>query len=199
MKDEYISIEENSYSMEIKKSKFISRSFSIFHEDEAKKLIDNIRKKFHDAKHNVYAFSLLNGISRSSDDGEPSGTAGVQILNVLNQFNLKNNIIIVTRYFGGILLGTGGLSRAYFSCAQKLVENSKIINHYVSDKFEAEINYKEYNLIIKLNKFKIEKVDFGKNVLVTFSVRKSESDNFKDKLENFLSRKIEIKSLNKET
>ena len=193
MNDEYNSVEENSYSIEVKKSKFISRSFSVCSEDEAKTVLDNIRKKFHDAKHNVYAFSLLNGISRSSDDGEPSGTAGIQILKVINQFNLKNNIIVITRYFGGILLGTGGLSRAYFSCAKELVENSKIIHHYLSEKFEVIVNYKEYNLILKSNQFEILKASFDENITITFSVKKSESDNFKDKLENFLSRQIKIK------
>ena len=194
MNNEYNFINENSYSIEIKKSKFISRSFIVSDENECKYIIEKIKKKFHDARHNVYAFSLLNGISRSSDDGEPSGTAGVQVLKVLNNFNLKNNLIIVTRYFGGILLGTGGLSRAYFSCSKGLVENSKILTNYVMKKFKAMVDYKEYNKILNSNEFIIDNVSFNEKVSIIFSVKKNESDCFKDKLENFLSRNVDLQT-----
>ena len=194
MNNEYSFINENSYSIEIKKSKFISRSFIVSEENECKSIIEKIKKKFHDARHNVYAFSLLNGISRSSDDGEPSGTAGVQVLKVLNNFNLKNNLIIVTRYFGGILLGTGGLSRAYFSCSKGLIENSKILTNYVMEKFKAIVDYKEYNKILSSNEFIIDNVSFNEKVSIIFSVKKNESDCFKDKLENFLSRNVDLQT-----
>ena len=192
MNDEYNSIYENSYSIEVKKSKFISRSFLVYSESDARKAIDEISKKFHDASHNVYAFSLLNGISRSSDDGEPAGTGGVQILKVINNFKLKNNLIIVTRYFGGTLLGVGGLSRAYYSCADLLVQNSKIIHHYLEDLFNSTVDYKEYNKIINSKQFKIVDSVFSNNVLVTFAVRKKKSPEFKSKIENFLERSVHL-------
>lgn len=192
MNDEYNSIGENSYSIEVKKSKFISRSFSVCSESDAKKAIDKISKRFHDAKHNVYAFSLLNGISRSSDDGEPSGTGGIQVLKVINNFNLKNNLIIVTRYFGGVLLGIGGLSRAYYSCADLLVQNSKITSHYLEILFNSVVSYKEYNKIINSKQFKIVDSVFSNDVLITFAVRKKESSEFKSKIENFLDRHVHL-------
>lgn len=98
-----------------KKSKFISYTKPVLVEEEAIQFLNGIRKKHYDATHNCYAYILgdTGGIQRSSDDGEPSGTAGIPILEVLRKENLTNTIIIVTRYFGGIMLGAGGLIRAY--------------------------------------------------------------------------------------
>lgn len=192
MNDEYNSIGENSYSIEVKKSRFIARSFLIHSEPEAKKIINEISKKYHDARHNVYAFTILGGISRSSDDGEPSGTGGVQVLKVINNYKLKNNMIIVTRYFGGILLGVGGLSRAYYSCADLLVQNSKIIHHHLENLFYATVSYKEYNKIINSKQFKIVDSVFSNEILITFAVRKKESNEFRSKIENFLGRNINL-------
>ncbi len=190
MKDEFNTIEGGIYSIEVKKSKFVSRGFNVSVEDDAKKIIKETKKKYRDAKHNVYAFSLLCGISRSSDDGEPSGTAGIQILNVINKFDLKNVLIIVTRYFGGILLGTGNLARAYFSCAHLMIENTKIIKNQIYSEIELELSYKEYNKILNSKNFLIKNVDFQKNVVVTFLVKKSEESQFKNDLGNLLSRNV---------
>jgi len=98
-----------------KKSKFISYAKPVYSEDEALEFLASIRKKHYDATHNCYAYILGESmnIQRSSDDGEPSGTAGVPILEVMKKEQITNSIIIVTRYFGGILLGAGGLIRAY--------------------------------------------------------------------------------------
>lgn len=98
-----------------KKSRFISYVQPVYSEEEAMQFLNSIRKKHYDASHNCYAFILGDSmnIQRSSDDGEPSGTAGVPILEVLKKEQLTNSIIIVTRYFGGIMLGAGGLIRAY--------------------------------------------------------------------------------------
>jgi len=98
-----------------KKSKFISYVQPVYSEEEALEFLGGIRKKHYDASHNCYAYILGDtmNIQRSSDDGEPSGTAGVPILEVLRKEQLTNSIVVVTRYFGGILLGAGGLIRAY--------------------------------------------------------------------------------------
>lgn len=98
-----------------KKSKFISYVQPVYSEEEALQFLNGIRKKHYDATHNCYAFVLGDSmnIQRSSDDGEPSGTAGVPILEVLKKEQITNSIVIVTRYFGGVLLGAGGLIRAY--------------------------------------------------------------------------------------
>ena len=105
---------------------------------------------------------------------------------------MKNNLIIVTRYFGGILLGVGGLSRAYYSCANLLVQNSKIISHYLEVLFNCTLNYKEYNKIVNSKHFKIADSVFSNDVLVTFAVRKKESHEFKSKIENFLERHVNL-------
>jgi len=112
-----------------KKSRFISNVYNIENEEEVSTYISAIKKKHWDARHNCYAFVLgdNNQIQRCSDDGEPNGTAGKPILEVLLRSEIHNCIIIVTRYFGGTLLGTGGLVRAYGIAAKIGLENSTIL------------------------------------------------------------------------
>ena len=112
-----------------KKSRFIAQVFPVKTEEEVMQLLEAARKKYWDARHNCYAFVLgADGeISRCSDDGEPSGTAGRPILEVLTKRGLKDVLVIVTRYFGGTLLGTGGLVRAYSQAAQAGLAASCII------------------------------------------------------------------------
>lgn len=109
----------------IKKSRFIAVGFPIFCEDDAKNKIAAMRKEFYDARHIAYAYRLDDGqvFQKSSDDGEPSGTAGKPILNFMIKENITNAIIFVVRYFGGIKLGAGGLTRAYSGTAVLLKDN----------------------------------------------------------------------------
>ncbi len=188
-KYEYKTIKENSYVLEIKKSKFIARGFCVNTILDCKQTINQIKKKYHNAKHNVYAFALLNGISKSSDDKEPSGTAGIQVLSAINNNNLKNTLIIVTRYFGGILLGTGGLSRAYYSSANLLIKNSEIIEKFTSEIINLEFNYKDYNKILnsKLFDINISKVEFFEKVRVEFKIKKDKIEEFNSKLKNIIN------------
>ena len=113
----YNTIKENaSYEIVEKKSKFIGNVFYVESKEEAEKIIKEQKKKYHDARHNCWAYRVLddnNVVEKSSDDGEPSGTAGAPMLNILSKENIVNTLVIVTRYFGGILLGTGGLVKAY--------------------------------------------------------------------------------------
>ena len=114
--EEFYTVKENIETEIIeKKSRFIANIFYIESIDEAENIIKSIKKKHYNARHNCYAYRIIqNGkiIDRFSDDGEPSSTAGAPILNILVKKNLVNVLIVVTRYFGGILLGTGGLVRA---------------------------------------------------------------------------------------
>ena len=130
---EFVTIEE-SVKTEIveKKSKFIANLFYIENVDEAEKIIKETRKKYFDARHNCIAYRVIDKeqlIEKSSDDGEPSGTAGAPMLNILQKNNLVNVLIIVTRYFGGILLGTGGLVRAYSNSLLEAVGKSKKVKN----------------------------------------------------------------------
>ena len=143
-----------------KKSRFIANSCHIESKEEAEEKINLIKKKYYDAKHNCFSFSIVdkdgNLLEKSSDDGEPSGTAGAPILNVIRKNNLNNVLIVVTRYFGGILLGTGGLTRAYSNTALASIENGKNIK-IVKTKYseniiqKIELNEEEYNKLISKN------------------------------------------------
>ncbi|MCD8299693.1 MAG: IMPACT family protein [Clostridiales bacterium] len=115
--------------LEVKRSRFIADLHPASSEDEARKYIADIRKKYSDARHHCYAFVCGpdGGIAKSSDDGEPSGTAGRPILELLNKEGIHDAVLVVTRYFGGTLLGTGGLVRAYQSTAKAAVGDSVLI------------------------------------------------------------------------
>ena len=110
-----------------KKSKFIANIYYVESVDEAEDKIKEVKKKYHDARHNCSCYRVLEEgkiVEKSSDDGEPSGTAGGPMLNILQKKELVNIVVIVTRYFGGILLGTGGLVRAYSDVTQKAIEEA---------------------------------------------------------------------------
>lgn len=130
MTERYTTVKEfGSAEIVEKKSRFIANVKPILSEDEAADYIEEIKKKYWDARHNCYAYQLgeRNQIQRYSDDGEPGGTAGMPILDVLRGRDIKNSIVVVTRYFGGTLLGTGGLVRAYSSAAKAGLEAAGLI------------------------------------------------------------------------
>lgn len=134
-----------------KKSKFIANIFYVETREEAENIIKDINKKYHDARHNCYAYRIYSEsgiIEKSSDDGEPSGTAGAPMLTILSKNNLANVLIIVTRYFGGILLGTGGLVKAYSSATALALEKANVIEKNIAELYKIEIDYTD------LNKFK---------------------------------------------
>lgn len=127
-----------------KKSKFICHAYHVETVEKAEEIIKELRKKYHDARHNCYVYRILkDNVSRSSDDGEPSGTAGTPMLNILEGRELTNILVVVTRYFGGILLGTGGLVRAYSSATTECLENSNIVSQELGLEIKFSISYKE--------------------------------------------------------
>ena len=101
-----------------KKSRFLGRVFAVSSEDEARALLEAVKREHYDARHNCWCYILRGGAKRYSDDGEPQGTAGQPMLNVFEREGIENVLCVVTRYFGGILLGTGGLVRAYTAAAK---------------------------------------------------------------------------------
>lgn len=142
--DSYISIEKDFHEvfLEEKKSKFIGTIFKIDTEDKAKEILTTIRKKYNDANHNCYGFITLDGkIKRFSDDGEPQKTAGLPILDVIEKNNCVGVLIIVTRYFGGTLLGTGGLVKMYSGTAVKVLEEAIVSTYLPHCIFEVKIPY----------------------------------------------------------
>lgn len=171
---------ENSAEIVEKKSRFIANIYNVESKEEAEEKIKQIKKKYYDAKHHCFAFSIIeeNGITqKSSDDGEPSGTAGAPILNIIKSNNLQNAVIIVTRYFGGILLGTGGLTRAYSEAAGKVVEQSELIQKEPGMEVELEIDYNDnekFKYYCQKNNVNIIKIEYTENILYKIELNEKE-------------------------
>lgn len=177
-----------------KKSKFIANFFRVETIEEAEEKIKIIKKKYHDARHNCVAYRVAEKgkvVEKASDDGEPSGTAGGPMLNILQKNNLCNVVVIVTRYFGGILLGTGGLVRAYSDATQKAIE--KCIKVYKVDGIEIQIKIDYANLEIfkhycKNNDIKITNIDYAEDIILKTEMEKIRK--------NIFLKDIETKTLN---
>lgn len=144
LQEEYFIIAEGkSGEIEEKKSRFIANVFSVSSEEEALSHINAVKKKYWDARHNCYAFIIgkKQELMRCSDDGEPQGTAGKPILEVIKGKELCNVLVVVTRYFGGTLLGTGGLVRAYTDATKAGLEASKIAKVISGKRLLLETDY----------------------------------------------------------
>lgn len=126
-----------------KKSRFIANVFDVDSEETAVQYINEVKKRYWDARHNCWAYVIGNNseMQRFSDDGEPSGTAGKPILEVLNSSGIRNCLIVVTRYFGGTLLGTGGLVRAYQAASKMGIDNSSVCEVLEGVRLSVDINY----------------------------------------------------------
>ena len=169
---EFITIKEDVETEIVeKKSKFIGHLFYVESAEEAEQKIKEMKKKYFDARHNCIAYRVLEQgklIEKSNDDGEPSGTAGAPMLNILQKNNIVNIVIIVTRYFGGILLGTGGLVRAYSNCLMLAIENSIKISKYMGVELEVKIEYKEFEnfkYYCKNNDINIINLQYNENIV----------------------------------
>ncbi len=178
----------------VKHSRFIGYAKPVKTEKEAQEFIAEISKKHWDAKHNVYAYSIRDGgIKRYSDDGEPQGTAGMPVLNVILQEDITDCVVVVTRYFGGILLGGGGLVRAYTHSAKIGIDAAGIITLSKWTVCKISCDYTFYG---KLETFirdfggVIENTDFGENVTLEFRIEKGTEDAFDKKLKDLTNGKI---------
>ena len=176
-------IKENT-SAEIveKKSKFIANLFYVQSQEEAEEKIKEIKKKYHDARHNCYAYVVMTKdgiINKMSDDGEPSGTAGSPMLNILLKKELVNVLVIVTRYFGGILLGTGGLVRAYSDATVQVVEKAELVIEKLGYEVELIVNYQEFEKIqyyCEKNDIAVVNVDYSEKIKCNIEVAEEEKD-----------------------
>lgn len=169
-----------------KKSEFIGYLRHTATEQEALDFIAEIRAKHRKATHNCYAYILRdNNISRHSDDGEPGGTAGVPIYEVLRKEGLTDVTCVVTRYFGGILLGAGGLVRAYTEGAKLAVDEAEIKDMETADRLVLTLAYTLYGKIGRiLTEFDVrtESEDFGTDVKITLYIREKDTEEFTEKL-----------------
>ncbi len=142
-KDVYRTVSEQSESLLVeKKSKFISNVKPVDNEEDAIAFVNEIRSKYPDATHNVYAYVIdENNIFRYSDDGEPSGTAGMPVLDAIRKQGIVDAAVVVTRYFGGTLLGTGGLVHTYGASAKQGLIASKIVKRQLCDILSVKVDY----------------------------------------------------------
>ena len=184
---EYKTVEKEASDFFIeKKSKFIGYAKPVKTQEDALEFISKIKSKHWDATHNVYAYVLReNNIQRYSDDGEPSGTAGVPVLDVMLKESLVDVCVVATRYFGGTLLGAGGLVRAYSHTSKIALEAAGIITMAQCSVMSAEVDYSFYDrLNILLSDFSAVILDtsFSDKVCVEFSVKENIVDLLNAKL-----------------
>ena len=195
---EYRTIKEDGQVQEeIKKSRFICHAKRVYSEEEARDFITAIKKEHYKATHNCSAFIVgeLSEIKRTSDDGEPSGTAGVPMLGVLENHNLTNVCVVVTRYFGGIKLGAGGLIRAYAGSVALAVKEIGIIE--IKEQAGIQIHmtyaqYQEYGNFLKENNLIELETNFTDQVDTMIFIDKEKKDGIKADLIEFFNGKVTL-------
>lgn len=181
MSDIYVTLKgEGCGEIEEKKSIFIGNARRVTTEEEAIAFIKEIKSKYYDARHNVSAYLLANGLTmRYSDDGEPQGSAGIPVLECIKKTGVSDACVVVTRYFGGILLGVGGLVRAYTKAAGLAIENAGIAKFESFAEILLSCSYSDYQKVnFELDSIgaKIDFTDFTDNVKVGFAIKKDLCD-----------------------
>ena len=189
--------EDGQVQEEIKKSRFICHAKRVYSEEEARDFITAIKKEHYKATHNCSAFIIgeRSEIKRTSDDGEPSGTAGVPMLGVLENHNLTNICVVVTRYFGGIKLGAGGLIRAYAGSVALAVKEIGIIEIKEQAGIAIQMSYAQYqeygNFLKEHNLIELE-TNFTDQVDTMIYVNKEKKENIKAALVEFFNGKVTL-------
>ena len=178
-----------------KGSKFIASAFTVFSEDEAKRAIAEIKKQYYDARHHCFAYMIGpdKATFRSSDDGEPSGTAGKPILNQILSKDVTNVCVVVTRYFGGIKLGTSGLINAYKTASREALDNATIIEKTINEVFALEFDYPLMNEVMRIMKeedLEQQNPRFEMDCYLEFSTRQSEAERIATRFRNLYGVKI---------
>ncbi len=172
-----------------RKSKFYAFAFPVSNEEEIKQIRDNLRKKYHDARHHVYAFRLgeNSDIFRFSDDGEPANSSGPPVLNAIKSFELTNILIVVIRYFGGKKLGIPGLINAYRTAASNALLNAKIIEKTAQIQLSIKFNFDILNdlmRIIKKMNIIIISQEYDENCHFKISIRKNKYEELMNIISN---------------
>ncbi|MBP3368207.1 MAG: YigZ family protein [Clostridia bacterium] len=169
-----------SAEMEERKSIFIGHATPITCEEDARAFIEKKKKEYYDARHNVYAYVLDGGsVARYSDDSEPQGTAGIPILNVIKMSGATDLCIVVTRYFGGILLGAGGLVRAYSAAAKMAIDEAGFAVFENYNLYSMTVSYSDYQrLTVALEKIGVteDRSEFGEDVTVIAAIEKGRDE-----------------------
>ena len=198
----YTTVKHSGIStFEDRKSIFIGNAQSIKNETEGIEFVKKIKNEYPDARHNVYAYiTRENSITRYSDDGEPQGTAGLPVLDVIRKSSCTDVAIVVTRYFGGILLGTGGLVHAYTEAAKLALSDAEIITYKMHDSYKIICSYPEYSKIkfkIDASNYKIDNLIFSQNIEFNVSIPENNSEKFVHDLNELCAGKAKIEFLEK--
>lgn len=170
---------------EEKRSRFIGHIRPVESEEEARQFVTDMKKKYHDARHNCWCYRIRGGAVRYSDDAEPQGTAGLPMLEILQREGVENAVCVVTRYFGGVLLGTGGLLRAYQKAAKSALETAgiSVVRQWVE--MAIRCSYSDFEKV----RTEIEKMDgvisdtqYGENVQITALINEGMEGTLTEKL-----------------
>ena len=185
-----ITIKEHAKSEIVeKKSKFIANIFFVENVEEAENKIKETKKEYHDARHNCSCYRVIEEgkiVEKQSDDGEPSGTAGGPMLNILQKRDLVNVVAIVTRYFGGILLGTGGLVRAYSDATQNAIDSAEKNEIILGVEYEVKVDYsnlEQLKYYAKINNINIINIEFQNDILCTLQIANESEKQFLEDIE----------------
>ena len=181
-----------------RRSRFIGHIFLTETEEEALARLKQMREQYWDATHNVYAYIIRDGATRFSDDGEPGGTAGMPIYDVLSKNGITDVVCVVTRYFGGILLGTGGLVHAYSKGASMTLANAEIVNMEVADSLKISCDYTMYGIVNSvLPEFEsiIRDTEFTDSVCIYADVKTELTESLTAKLIDRCNGKVKIEKL----
>ncbi len=204
--EEFYTISENiSVTAEVveKKSKFIANIFYINSDLEAEQIIKKVKKKYYDAKHNCIAYRVMQDeklIERSSDDGEPSGTAGAPMLSILQKNNLCNILVVVTRYFGGILLGTGGLVSCYSKVTIDALNSAEKVIKCLGIEAEVSLDYTNLEIFkyyCRNEQINITSIEYLDKIICKIETANSKIDKFMQDIKQKNIIVNEIKVLNK--
>ncbi len=186
-----------------KKSRFIADVFPVESVDQVKMFLEQIKKKHYDARHHCYAYIISEDsggcvLERASDDGEPQGTAGRPILSVLQNAALSNTLIVVTRYFGGILLGTGGLVHAYTHAAKAGLEQAQIVEKIPSTLLTVVVSYDQVSLLkhlLRTEEISIQEERYGTSAEYDIIVKNDDLDTLSSMLTNSFNGRIHIQTI----
>lgn len=197
MTDQYITVQQRgSDDFIISKSRFIGYAAPCSSEDDALSFLQEIREKHHDATHHCYAYIIgrNSGIMRYSDDGEPGGTAGLPIIEVMRTQEVVDCCVVVVRYFGGTLLGTGGLVRSYTQGCKIALQAAKIVKMERTVRYFCDVPYSCWDSVLHAAEslpVRIVSPDFAVSVTFTLAVRSGDADQMLEAFSRVTSRKME--------
>ncbi len=189
---------EHAFEHEEKRSVFIAHIKNVSNDEQAKEFIASVKAKHHDARHNCSAYLLRDGIMRYSDDGEPQGTAGIPILEVIKKSGLVDVVVVVTRYFGGILLGAGGLVRAYSAAASGVVCESAKASYRLCVELSMNIQYPQYDKVSRMisnSGARTVDTQYTDGIVLCAVIPKEDYEKFSDDIVNAFGGKVQPKLL----